>query len=50
MYASVPALPPASIEISSDTDFGRGILDAGAELVHVGQSSPDVFVDQLGDR
>ena len=50
VYASVPALPLASIEISSDKDFGRGILNAGAELVRVGQSGPDVFVDQLGNR
>ena len=38
------------IEISGGKDFERDILDAGAGLVHVGQGSPDVFVDQLGDR
>ena len=40
----------ASIEISGDKDFGRDVFDAGAELVHVDQSSPNAFVDQLGDR
>ena len=40
----------ATIEISGDKDFERDILDAGAKLVHVGQSGPDAFVDQLGDR
>ena len=40
----------ASIWISSDKDFGQDVLKVGVELAHVGQTSPDAFIDQLGNQ